>query len=146
MKKLSLILGFSILMASTIYARECSTYEKDKAEYFAEQAGQQIVDDIGGAVDLYTKLVDCKFNAYSNRFKLKVEVHFNGQFIRSNHYEVDGILKLNSDGSQVSFAQTWANDNFKKLVFWEKMAAGVIILSNIANKSNDSYETPAMTP
>ena len=135
MKKLVSVLGISILIMSNAYARECNNYERDKAEYFAEQAGKQIVDEIGGAVDLYTEVMSCKYNTYSGLYKLKINVHFNGQFIRSNHYEVDGILKLKSDGTKVSFSQTWANQNFKSLVFWEKVAIGTIVLADISSKS-----------
>ncbi len=119
LKKLSILLSCSIIGLS--YGGECSTRERDKAEYFAEKAGEKIISKYSGGQDKRTKVTSCEYNSYSEVFKLNIEVYWNGLFNRDNNYNVDGVLKLKKDGTPINFSQTYANQNAKDWGFFIKV-------------------------
>jgi hypothetical protein len=77
----------------------------------------------------------CNFNSYSKKFKLEIEVHWNGSIFSSNHYEIDGKLIMKSDGSQSSFSETYANGNVDDLRMWAFIGGSVIVLGVLANEN-----------
>lgn len=118
MKKLNFYKTIVLLTCcffSSAYARECSVSERDKAEYFAEKAGNEIISKYGGGQDKRTNVSSCSYNSYSKIFSLDISVYWNGSMIRENHYNVDGVLKLNANGTPVNFSQTYANENVEDL-------------------------------
>jgi len=140
MKKLLIFIIFLFSIVSFLYASPCNSYQRDKAEYLAEQFGEKFVNEIGGGQNIVVSLEKCNYNTYSKQFRLKIDITWDGVIFSSNHYEVDGILKLNDDGSNGSFAKTWSNQQFNNLQFWEKLIggtiAGIIILNNMSEQNN----------
>ncbi len=138
MKKL---FTFVLLFFVFSYASPCDSYQRDKAEYFAEQFGEKFVNEIGGGQNIVVNLEQCEYNTYSKQFRLKIDINWDGAIISSHHYEVDGILKLNDDGSSGSFAKTWTNQQFDDLQFWKKLIggtiAGIIILNDMSEQDNN---------
>lgn len=134
-----MILRLLLLIGSITYARECNGYERDKAEYHAEKAGEEMVSDFGGGRNIRVDLSSCSYNSYSKIFKLNVQIHWDGALWESNHYEIDGILKLDSNGNKLSFAKTYANDNVKDLDFYKNMARGALIFAALANNTDTSH-------
>ncbi len=120
------------------YARPCNTYERDKAEYFAEKAGKKIISEYGGGQDERVNITSCEYNSYSKIFKLKMEVYWNGSIFRENKYNVDGVLKLKSDGTDVDFSQTYANQNVKDLSFFKTIAIGTLALGALSAEADSS--------
>jgi len=138
MKKFLVLILLSVSLSSFLYASSCDSYKHDKAESFAEHAGQEMVNQIGGGQNIVVDLEECEYNSYSNQFRLKIDLKFDGAIFSSDHYEVDGILKTNSDGSGASFSQTWANQQFKNLKFWTNVArAGIIVLNNLSQQNSN---------
>lgn len=112
MKFIHIFLLFFIFTTDTL-ARSCNSDEKDKGEYFSEKAGMRIISKYGGGQNKRVKVSDCEFNSYSNEFKIKIEIYWNGAIFSDSSYNVDGILKLRLDGSQVNFVQTLALSRWK---------------------------------
>jgi len=125
-------------ITTTVHARSCTNSEYDKAEYLAEKAGKKIVDGYGGGQDIRVRLTDCNYNGYSEKFKLDIEVYWNGSLFRSNDYNVDGELSFNSDGSDSKFSRTYANPNVRDLAFLGNIAAGAILLGALGDASSGS--------
>ena len=130
---LAIILSFS--MSTQAFAGTCSRHEKDKVEYFAENAAKKIVDGFGGGRDIRVSVESCNYNSYSKKYKTQIEIYWNGAAFRNNEYNVDGQLKMKKNGSGAEFAQTFANQAVKDLVFWATLAGGAIVLADLAAES-----------
>lgn len=141
--KLLLIVAVGVMNTSMLHARSCSDFEKDKAEYFAEKAGRKIAAKYEGSKNLRTNLNSCKYNSYSDKYTLDISVYWDGSIFSSNHYNIDGILKLNSDGSNTDFSQTYANENVKDLGFMYGAAFALGALA--AASTSDTSGTTANT-
>jgi uncharacterized membrane protein len=126
-------------------ATPCSRYESDKAQVLADEAGKRLVGKLGGGRDLRVEVRDCDFNTYNNRFRLKVQIYWNGAIFRDNAYNVDGDLSFGSSGADSEFNQTYANQNVRDLKFWGGLAIGVIGLGVLAGTSSTA-STPAPSP
>jgi len=116
----------------TSFARSCDSNGQDKAEYFAEIAGNEIVDKFGGGQDIRVKVTSCDYNSYSELFKVEIEVYWSGAIFRSNKYNIDGMLKMKSDGTDTDFSQTYANERVKNLRFFRNLVGGAIVLGALA--------------
>lgn len=136
------IIGLALVAASLLpaqsLARSCNTYERDKAEYFAEKAGEKLISGYGGGQDERINIASCEYNSYSEIYKLKIEVYWNGSIFRENNYNVDGVLKLKSDGTDVDFSQTYANQNVKDLSFFKTIAIGTFALGALSAEAGSS--------
>lgn len=132
LKIIYILLALTFILTSAV-ARPCSTYEYDKAEYFSEKAAHKIVDEYGGGSDIRMTLRSCSYNSFSEKFKTKIEVYWNGSMIRSNKYNVDGELKFTSDGTLLNFSKTYENEAIKELKF---LVGGVIVFAAIASEGN----------
>ncbi|MEL6579821.1 MAG: hypothetical protein AAFQ14_08715 [Cyanobacteria bacterium J06621_12] len=119
-------------------ARACTVAEADKAEYLAGKAGQKIIDQYGGGLDERVDMSSCSFNTYSGEFKVGIEIHWNGAMFRSNYYNVNGYLQMQSDGSQANFSRTYANANVQDL---EVVIGVVTVLDNLSEESGSSAIT-----
>ena len=126
-----------ITFASQANARKCDNDEWDKAEYFSEKAGEQMVAKYGGGRDIRVNMNSCQYNSYSEIFKTTVGIYWNGSVVRSNNYNIDGQFQMKSDGSQVKFSETYANEAVKDIRFWGYVAGGVVVLSAIANENSN---------
>jgi len=134
------ITGMLLLTSSSTLARECNSYERDKAEAFAEQAAKELVDKFGGGQDIRVEVTSCNYNTYSKKFKIGVNIYWNGAIFRSHHYELDGILTVNEDGTQAEFARTWANQRLKDLETLKKWVVGGIIVIGVLNALGKSEQ------
>lgn len=116
-------------------ASSCSVYQEDKAQHFAELAGEKIISKYGGGQDERVELESCEYNSYSESFKLEIDVHWNGAFNSDNYYNIEGILKLDSDGTNTEFSQTYANQNVEDLEFFGKLVGATIFIGALAAES-----------
>lgn len=136
------VLGI-FLTAPDSYARSCNSYERDKAEHFAEKAVGNLISKYGGGQDERFEISEYNINSYSGKYKLKIEIYWNGIIIRSNQYNIDGVLEFESDGSNAVFSQTYANQNVKDLKLWGTIAGGTILLgilaSEVSSVSDNGY-------
>ncbi len=126
-----ILLSLTILQSS-LWGRSCSSNEYDKAEYFSEKATKKIVSKYGGGQDIRSELRSCSYNSYSQEFKTKINIDWNGRLISSNHYNVDGILKFKSDGTLIDFSKTYENEAVKDLNF----LMGVIVFTALVSESS----------
>jgi len=126
-----------LTFASQANARKCDNDEWDKAEYFSERAGEQMVDKYGGGRDIRVNMNSCNYNSYSGIFKTTVGIYWNGSMVRGNKYNIDGEFQMKSDGSKIEFDETYANSAVDDIRFWGYVAGGVVVLSAIASESNN---------
>lgn len=129
------VASITTVMPKQAQGRACTINEQDKAEYYAEQAGMEIIEKYGGGQDERIEMISCSFNTYSQEFKLDIEVYWNGLMFRVNKYNIDGLLKLDYDGSNASFSRTYANQNVQDL---EVIIGTVIVLDTIGQASSSS--------
>ncbi|PJK06678.1 hypothetical protein CO610_10075 [Lysobacteraceae bacterium NML95-0200] len=120
------------MLSFTAQAAECSRYEADKAQVLSENAGKQLIEKMGGGQDIRIRMLSCEFNAYNRKFRTEIEVYWNGAFIRSNTYNIDGVLTFGEDGRYPSFSQTYASQSVKDLKFWAALVGGAIILATLS--------------
>lgn len=118
-------------VTSNSYARECDSSELELAEYMANQAGEKIVNEYKGGQDVYVALTDCQFNSYMDIYKVAMNLSWNGAMFRMNKYQINGVLTMKSNGSDVKFLQVEANQNVKRLRFFKTLASGVQALGNL---------------
>ena len=140
MKKLFKIIVFLFSIVSFLSASPCDNYQKDKAADFAEHFGENFVKGTGGGQDIRVNIEQCDYNTYSTQFRLKIDIKWDGYLFSSHHYEVDGILKLNDDGSSGSFAKTWVNQRFDDWQFYRKLVGGTIVGIIILNKMSEQND------
>ena len=113
---------------------------ESQARSYAQQAGRQIMDGVGGGRDLVVDQTDWKFDSYAQEHIIKVDVDFNGAFLRNNHYSVSGVLTVAEDGSNPRFSRTYSNENFQKLESRLKWAAGAAAAAIVLNELSKSKE------
>lgn len=129
------VLAVGLFFSSHSHARSCSSDEYDKADYFSGKAGLEIIDGYGGGKNKRVILKSCEYNSYSQLFKLRIEVYWDGLYFGSNDYNIDGELTLSSSGSQVSFSKSYANKNVDNLVFGAGVAGGAVVLGILMSES-----------
>lgn len=103
------------------------------ASKFAEQAGSQLMNAVGGGRDLITQVSGWDFDENRTRFRIKLNAQFHGAFVRANFYSITGVLIVNEDGSNPEFSRTYANDRFQKLESRLAWVGTVIVLSELAS-------------
>ncbi|KOR29217.1 hypothetical protein TI04_09150 [Achromatium sp. WMS2] len=124
-----------VIPARQIYASPCDSNNYDKAEYYAEKAGHEIVRKYGGGNDIRVVLSSCSYNSFSDLFKLNIQVYWNGIFFTDTHYNIDGELKMQSDGSNTEFAETYANDSVEDLKTFRVIVGGIILLGTLSHQN-----------
>jgi hypothetical protein len=121
----------------TIKIKSTAEREAD-VERYAHNAAEQIMNSVGGGQDLRVNIISWKYNSALKQYKINCEIYFNGAIFRSHHYEVDGILTVNEDGSNAKFSRTWVNQRFAELENNLKILAGfgavIYILNNLNNQ------------
>ncbi|MCI5148540.1 MAG: hypothetical protein D3916_03950 [Candidatus Electrothrix sp. MAN1_4] len=130
------LLVWNILLPTFAFSRKCDKSEYDKAEYFTEKAGIKLVDKFGGGSNVRVNMTLCNYNSYSGIFKTKVAIYWNGAIRGSREYNIDGRLRMTSDGTQSEFVETFANSNVKSLRFWGYVASGAVVLGVLISESD----------
>lgn len=135
--KLSILAAavFAIIASTGVLAAECGTFERDKAQTFSERAGERIVQKYLGGRDIRVALRGCEFNSFDGKFRVKVEINWNGAIIRSNSYNVDGNLTFDRDGANSNFSQTYASESVRELTMWGAIFGGVVFLGMLGAES-----------
>lgn len=118
----------AVVASTCVLAAECGSFERDKAQTFAERAGDRVVQKYLGGRDIRVALRGCEFNSYDGKFRVKVEINWNGAIVRSNSYNVDGNLTFDRDGSNSNFSQTYASESVRELSMWGAIVGGVVVL------------------
>jgi hypothetical protein len=117
--------------------RELAEERKSLARRYANEAGSQVMDGVGGGQDLVVTVTSWEFDNSAGEFIINMAIAFNGAIFRSNSYSVDGILTLKEDGRSPRFSRTYANDKFRKLesrLKWAAGAAAAVIVLNEMSK------------
>ncbi len=109
------------------FARPCSSNEYDKAEYFAEINGKKIADSFQGEKNIRTNMSVCKYNSYSDKFKLAIEVYWTGS-LSGDTYNVDGELTFDNNGDNAIFSTSYKNQKVKDWEFLRGAMTAVIVL------------------
>ena len=130
----------TVLLVQSIYAIDCSSYQYDKADYYASKIGEKIVNNkFDGGKNIVTTMRKCEFNSYSKKFKLKVDIKWNGVIWSDNNYEVDGILEFDSEPTDYKFTSTWKNSKLKEYISDKNLFAGtvatIVILGSMDNQN-----------
>ncbi len=127
----------SLLLASSVaVSGDCEGIKRDKAEYLSSKTGEKLVEKFGGGSNIRVRMTSCEYNSYSDIFKTQVQIYWDGSLFSSNHYNIDGEVKMNADGSDVEFSQTYASDSVKSLSFWRGAIGGAILLGVIVASEN----------
>jgi hypothetical protein len=110
------------------------------ARSYARAAGQQLMDALGGGQDLIVTVGQWYLDPRTRQFEVPMHVSFNGAFIRTNNYQVAGVLTVLEDGSQPRFSRQTANENYLKveenLMVLSLTAAGAVVLSDLAREQS----------
>ena len=130
-----LIFLFIGLLSAEVMA--CDRQERDRAEHYAQQAGNRLVDSFGGGQDIRVQLRSCRFNTYSKTFITEINVSWNGALFRSNNYSLFGELTMNANGGNARFAESWASQSVKDLRFWGAVSEGLIALGALGHESTN---------
>jgi len=134
-QKMKMVLAglLAALAAGPSFGSSCSSYQSDKAQAISERAARKIVDDsYSGGQDITVTMKSCEYNSYSEKFKTELDIYWNGAFMRSNRYNIEGVLTFDSDGSGAEFSRTYASESVKKFQRNSGIAAGVIVLGAMA--------------
>jgi uncharacterized membrane protein len=119
--------------------REAQIRRERQARTYARKAGRQIMDAIGGGQDLIVNHQLAYFDPSTGTLEITMEVSFNGAIIRSNNYQVTGVLTVGEDGSSPSFARRAANQNYLEteatMTALGVTMAGVLILNEMSKES-----------
>lgn len=119
--------------------QQLQVQRKWTAKKFADLAGKQIMNSIGGGRDLVVDVIQWNFSPLSHDYEIDMQVSFNGSIIRSNNYRVGGRLTVKENGSHPRFARTAANQAFKDQEdLLTGMKIGVMILEELSNDSKKS--------
>jgi hypothetical protein len=137
MKKLLLCWLIAGLPAIS-FAQPCTYSQQESANYLAQEAGSRIVDKFSGGQNIHVDVSRCDYNIYSETVTLNMKVYWNGIFFSSNHYDISGILKVKSDGTN-NFSQTDASSGVQKLAFFRNLLDGTVSLGKIFFKENSAF-------
>jgi len=83
-------------------------------------------------------MTSCKYNTFSERFNAEIEIYWNGIVFSDNKYNIDGELKMNSEGGEADFTKTYENKGVKDLKFWAILGGSVLVLGALASESDKS--------
>lgn len=99
------------------------------ARRYSRQAGQRIMDAIGGGQDLIVQHGQWTFDSATDELEIPMDVSFNGAFVRANNYRVQGLLTIRPDGTNARFARASANKNYLDI---ESTRDFLIILNDLS--------------
>lgn len=87
--------------------------------------------------NIETKITSCEINSEKSNglYIITMETHWKGA-IMGSPYQVNGILKVHSDGSFVSFQETYKNENVKS---WDWHTCCNLIGSLFKNNPEEKY-------
>lgn len=132
-KLLGVLMLFGVLLTAMLDANaNCTRFEQDRAEHYAQIAAQRIVSQYGGGNNISAFLESCHFNTYTNQYQTRINVSWNGTVFGSNHYRIRGDLSMNENGGNSRFEQTWNNSSVDNLRFLQGLAIGVVALGVLA--------------
>lgn len=99
------------------------------AHRYAKSAGRQIVTSLGGGQDIHTRVHSWTHNRVEGKLEIDMQVNFNGALWRTNDYWVRGVLTVDDNGRNPSFARRSANQRLRDLEnMYTWLGIGVISL------------------
>jgi hypothetical protein len=132
-----LIIFFALLLILVIpaqsFARDCSDYQFDKAEYFAKTAGKKYTSQYSPIKNVYTKMTSCNFNSYTETFDIGMYVTWQGGWV-GTEYRIDAQLSVDEDGSNAQLESIRGNEalnNYKTMT--GGIVASILILGILSN-------------
>lgn len=106
--------------------QEASAKREGQARKYARRAGNQIMEAIGGGQDLIINHRLNYFDPTARTLEIAMEVSFNGSIVRSNNYQLSGVLTVDEDGRNPKFARRAANENYTDM---ENTRTGLVIFA-----------------
>lgn len=102
------------------------------AKEYGKNAGKEIMEAVGGGQDLRVIIKDWNYEEYASRYEIAIEVYFHGAMVRANEYHVNGELTIDRDGSNGSFARTFANARFQDVENMLNWVGVVVVLGELS--------------
>lgn len=133
MKKI--ILAAALFAVLPAYAATCSSYEQDKANYFAEIQGREVVNQYQGGNNISTRVTSCDYNSYTGKYNIGIDVSWYG-IISDKYYNSSGKMSMNSEGGQRHYSETYRNQNLKDYGFFR----GLGMLALVAGAAGASAQ------
>ena len=127
------ILLFALSTTWSAYAATCNTYEYDKAAYFAEIQGREVVEKYQGGNNIRTDITRCEYNSYSNKYTVEIDVYWDGA-LSGKRYNSSGRMTMNSDGRRRDYDETYRNQNLKDYAFMRGMGTGFLWFTIVAEE------------
>lgn len=120
-----------IVICSSAWARECN--DTSRVQRFAEQEGRRIAKYYDGGRNLRVRVMNCDFDENRDRYTINMHTYWDG-VLSNKVYNVDGILKIDLDGSNPHYKETYSNQNLKD---WVGLKTGLSVLDAIMKNSSD---------
>lgn len=110
-------------------AQDANQKYESQARMYGQDAGQQIMDRVGGGQNLLTSPGGTwKYERHTSKYTIPVYITFQGAIDSTNRYTVEGILTVDADGRNPRFNRTSANQKFRNLENLIRFAEGTIIV------------------
>lgn len=125
-------------------AGPCTRAEADRADHFARIGAVEAIAQMGPSRDLRTSILSCDYNTFSNLFRVRVNIQWNGAHIRNNRYWSVGDLTFNFDGTNRRYTEDSASQtmiDYRNRTSWVPVV--VWLLDEVAR---DQARRPAATP
>lgn len=124
-------------------AGPCTRAEADRADHFARIGAVEAIAQMGPSRDLRTSILSCDYNTFSNLFRVRVNIQWNGAYIRNNRYWSVGDLTFNFDGTNRRYTEDSASQtmiDYRNSTSWVPVV--VWLLDEVAR---DQARRPAAT-
>lgn len=77
-----------------------------EVRYFAEQVAEMIIDELGsfpGGARAYAYVEEWSFNSIARTYEIEMEIEWDGPEFDRGHYEIEGEVDVDEDGSNARF-------------------------------------------
>ncbi|WP_020558267.1 hypothetical protein [Thiofilum flexile] len=116
--------------------RGCKQDDYDKVQSLAYFFAQQYIDqNYDGGQDIISNINSCNYNSYSREYQADLNITWNGMILRSNHYEINGRLNINTNG-RYEFSRSYANQKLKNY----EIMKNIVIMTIISGSLLEDYQ------
>lgn len=120
-----------LLTPLTAWAQTCIATEW--VNTLAYREGQKIVKHYDGGRNIRVYVRSCDYDPDNDQYTIDMATYWEGA-ITDKTYNIDGLLKVNRDGSGGSYKETYSNENIKN---WVGLKTGFSILDAIIKNSSN---------
>lgn len=125
-------------------AGPCTRAEADRADHFARIGAVEAIAQMGPSRDLRTSILSCDYNTFSNLFRVRVDIRWNGALVRSNTYWSTGELTFNFDGTNRQYAEESASQSLRD--YRSSMGTAGLVFLLLDSAARSQGRRPAATP